>query len=305
MSEKRNSHSPPRLTLPSAAVKRLAEAGIHCHPEIGLEYQRAAGRYVLRGRESGGATSELGRYVSFSADDGQRLPWLIRPDSLTRNGDHAIVVAPLLVSIEMFRFEHTYELLILRHTILEAEKGERPAVSSQVVFRGWQGQLPLDLAGKDKSQAGKIAPEFFDRSGEPKELPLAYVEAVQAVTKAVNCCNCSHPHFLIARPSSSSSASLSSPMTAASPAPAPDGRDGPGAMQDGFAEIDGSAALSAAAVEAAEGTAEPASIVGRPMSNTPPEPWRRQGVEASGHGLDGNGKSRTPERFAQSQREHR
>jgi hypothetical protein len=244
-------------------VKRLAEAGIHCHPEIGLEYQRAAGRYVLRGRESGGATSELGRYVSFCAHDGQRLPWLIRPDSLARNGDHAIVVAPLLVSIEMFRFEHTYELLILRHTIVWAEEGKRPAVSSQVVFRGWQGQLPLDLAGKDKSQAGKIAPEFFDRSGEPKELPPAYVEAVQAVTKAANCCNCSHPHFLIAKPSSSSSsASLSSPMAAASPQPVPDGSDGPGAVQDAFAEIDGSAALSAASVEAAEETAEPASIVG-------------------------------------------
>ena len=175
MSGKRNSHSPLRLTLPSAAVRRLTEAGIHCRPEVGLEYQRSAGRYVLRGRESGGATSELGRYVSFCADDGQRLPWLIRPDSLTRNGDHAIVVAPLLVSIEMFRFYHTYELLILRHTVLETEKGKRPAVSSQVVFRGWQGQLPLHLAGKDKPQAGKIAPEFFDRSGEPREIPPAYL----------------------------------------------------------------------------------------------------------------------------------
>ena len=266
MSEKRNSHSPPRLTLPSAAVKRLAEAGIHCHPEIGLEYQRAARRYVLRGRESGGATSELGRYVSFCADDGQRLPWLIRPDSLAKNGDHAIVVAPLLVSIEMFRFEHTYELLILRHTILEAEKGKRPAVSSQVLFRGWQGQLPLDLAGKDKSQAGKIAPEFFDRSGEPKELPPAYVEAVQAVTKAVNCCNCSHPHFLVAKPSSSSPSAATEP----SQPPVLDRSDGSGAAQDGFAEIGGSATLSAAAVEAAEETAEPASIVGHTDEQSAP-----------------------------------
>jgi hypothetical protein len=162
----------------------------------------------------------------------------------------------LLVSIEMFRFEHTYELLILRHTILEAEEWKRPAVSSHVVFRGWQGQLPLDLAGKDQSQAGKIAPEFFDRAGEPKELPPAYVEAVQAVTKAVNCCNCSHPHFLVAKPSSSSS-----PSAAAEPSPPPvlDRRDGSGAVQDAFAEIDGSAVLSGASVEAAEETAEPAS----------------------------------------------
>ncbi|HEU0142706.1 MAG TPA: hypothetical protein VFQ79_23485 [Bryobacteraceae bacterium] len=256
MSEKRNSNPAPRLTLPSAAVKRLAEAGIHCRPEIGLEYQRAASRYVLRGRESGGATSELGRYVSFSADDGQRLPWLIRPDSLARNGDHAIVVAPLLVSIEMFRFEHTYALLILRHTILETEKGKRPAVSSQVVFRGWQGQLPLDLAGKDKSQAGKIAPEFFDRSGEPKEPPPVYVEAVQAVTKAVNCINCSHPHFLVAKPSSLSSSSWTA---APSSAPVLDRREDPAAMRDGFPEIGRNAAIFAAAVEAAEESAEPAA----------------------------------------------
>jgi hypothetical protein len=261
MSENRNSHSPPRLTLPSAALKRLAEAGIHCRPEIGLEYQRAAGRYVLRGRESGGATSELGRYVSFCADDGQRLPWLIRPDSLTKNGDHAIVVAPLLVSIEMFRFDHTYELLMLRHTIVETEKGKRPAVTSLVVFRGWQGQLPLDLAGKDKSQAGKIAPEFFDRSGEPKEIPPAYVEAVCAVTGAVNCVNCSHPHFLVAK-AAAAAAAASSRVAAPSPVPMLDQRDDLAATQSGSTEIGGDrAALSAASVDAAEEAAETPSTV--------------------------------------------
>jgi hypothetical protein len=259
MTEKRNSYSPPRLTLPSAAVKRLAEAGIHCRPEIGLEYQRTGGRYVLRGRESGGANSELGRYVSFCADDGQRLPWLIRPDMLARNGDHAIVVAPLLVSIEMFRFEHTYELLILRHTILEIENGKRPTVSSEVVFRGWQGQLPLDLAVKDRSQAGKIAPEFFDRSGEPKEIPPAYVEGVRAVTGAVNCVQCSHPHFLVAKAAASSS---SSQTAAHSPAPVPDRRDELAAIRDGSAESGrNGAALSTASVDTAEEASEATSTV--------------------------------------------
>jgi hypothetical protein len=241
-------------------VKRLAEAGIHCRPEIGLEYQRTGGRYVLRGRESGGATSELGRYVSFCADDGQRLPWLIRPDMLARNGDHAIVVAPLLVSIEMFRFEHTYELLILRHTILEIENGKRPTVSSQLVFRGWQGQLPLDLAVKDRSQAGKIAPEFFDRSGEPKEIPPAYVEGVREVTGAVNCVHCSHPHFLVAKAAATSSSS--SQTAAPSPAPVPDRGDEPAAMRDRSAESGRSgAALSTAPVDAAEEAAEATSTV--------------------------------------------
>jgi hypothetical protein len=46
---------PRRLTPPPAAVKRLAEADIRCFPKVTVEYQRAAGKYCLRGRESGGA----------------------------------------------------------------------------------------------------------------------------------------------------------------------------------------------------------------------------------------------------------
>jgi hypothetical protein len=58
--------------------------------------------------------------------------------------------------------------------------------------------------------------------------------------------------------------SSSSPSAAAEPSPPPvlDRSDGSGAVQDAFAEIDGSAALSAEAIEAAEGSAEPVSIVG-------------------------------------------
>jgi hypothetical protein len=52
--------------------------------------------------------------------------------------------------------------------------------------------------GKDRSVAGQIAPEFFTRAGEPRQLPTHFVEAVHAVVVAVNCCNCSHSHLLIA-----------------------------------------------------------------------------------------------------------
>ena len=187
----------PRLTLPPAALKRLEEAGIRCTPEISLEHQRAASRYVLRGRESGGAVKQLGRYVSFCAQDGQRLPWFIRPDSLTTNSHHAVVISPALVSIEMFRFEHTYELLIVQHTIGGADDGKRPSVRSLILFRGWQGQLPLDLNGKDQTLSGSIAPEFFERSGEPRPLPTLFAEAIQKITQATNCLNCCHSHLLI------------------------------------------------------------------------------------------------------------
>ena len=186
-----------RLNLPSAAMKRLTEADIRCTPDVSLEYQRAANRYVLRGRESGGAVKELGRYVGFCGADGEPLQWFLKPDSLTVNSDHAIVLAPAIASIEMFRYEHTYELLITRYRIVEDGEEKRPKAASEQVFRGWQGQLPLDLVTKDKALAGTIAPEFFDRAGEPRQLPARFVKPVQAITKAVNCLKCSHAHLLI------------------------------------------------------------------------------------------------------------
>lgn len=192
--------TPLRLTLPPAAIKRLAEVGIRCTPEVSLEYQTTARRYVLRGRESGGAIKELGRYIGFCGGGGERLPWLIRPDSVVSNCDHAIVIAETLISIEVFRFEQTYELLIAQHSIAEAQKGKRPVISMGVLFRGWQGQLPLDLIEKDKALAGKIAPEFFTRSGEPRQIPAQFVEAVQSVVHGVNCPKCGHCHLLVPKP---------------------------------------------------------------------------------------------------------
>ena len=186
-----------RLTLPSAAMKRLREASIRCIPDVSLEYQRTANRYVLRGRESGGAVNELGHYVGFCGAEGEPLAWFLKPDSLTVNFDHAIVLAPAIASIEMFRYEHTYELLITRHRIVEGGEKKRPKTASELIFRGWQGQLPLDLVTKDKALAGTIAPEFFDRAGEPRQLPAKFVKPVQAITKAVNCLKCSHAHLLI------------------------------------------------------------------------------------------------------------
>jgi hypothetical protein len=191
------SNSLLRLTLPAAAVQRLRRSGIYCTPGVTIEFQQATKRHVLRGRESGGATREFGHYVSFCGEAGERLPWLVRLDSLTANGDHAIVIAPTLVSIEALRVEHTYEFLIARHELRVEKEGTRPHVLSRLIFRGWQGQLPLDLVEKDRAVAGQIAPEFFTRAGEPRQLPGQFVEAVRAMTVAVNCRACTHPHLLV------------------------------------------------------------------------------------------------------------
>jgi hypothetical protein len=197
MKETKKTNPQLRLTLPAAAVQRLRKSGIYCAPSITVEFQQAIKRHVLRGRESGGAIKEFGHYVTFCGERGERLAWFVRPDSLTSNGDHAIVLAPALVSVEALRVEHTYELLIARHELRAEKEGTRPRIWSRLVFRGWQGQLPLDLVEKDRSVAGKIAPEFFTRAGEARQLPVQFVEAVHAVTNAVNCRFCSHPHFLV------------------------------------------------------------------------------------------------------------
>ena len=45
--------------------RRLQEAGILCQPQVSLQYQTLAKRSVVRGVESGGATKDIGRYVTF------------------------------------------------------------------------------------------------------------------------------------------------------------------------------------------------------------------------------------------------
>jgi len=42
------------LRLPRLAVRRLAQVGIFVRPEVSLEHQHLASRYVIRGAESGG-----------------------------------------------------------------------------------------------------------------------------------------------------------------------------------------------------------------------------------------------------------
>jgi len=198
MNPKRRDNQLLRLKLPANAVQRLRRAGIYCSPGVTIEFQQGTKRHLLRGRESGGATKEFGHYVSFCGLVGERLSWFVRPDSLVANGDHALVIAPSLVSVEVLRVEHTYELLIVRHELHAEREGVRPRVWSKLVFRGWQGQLPLDLVEKDRSVAGQIAPEFFTRAGDVRQLPAPFVDAVQAVVMAVNCAECRHPHLLVA-----------------------------------------------------------------------------------------------------------
>jgi hypothetical protein len=183
------------LKLTPTVTNQLRKLAIHARPQLSLEHQGRARRYVVRGVESGGAVEEIGYYVSFAGEHGQILPWLQTLDWLTVNGTHAVILAPVLTRIEMLRIGRTYDLCITKHKPLSLEPGKRPKLHAEEIFRGECGYLPLELWGKEKELRGFVKPQFFTRSGEEIPTPEEFEGAVKAVTAGVACAGCSHPHY--------------------------------------------------------------------------------------------------------------
>lgn len=187
------------LTLPRRALRRLDEVGIFAQPHVSLEHQHLARRYVVRGIESGGAVKEIGRYVTFCGSDGEPLAYLHAIDSIGVNGVHAVVVAPVLVRIELFRSGRTCQLLITRHEPGKVENGRRPPVENSVLFRGVNGFLDAEQPGEENYLTCSAMPRFWSRAGEEREIPPVFVAAVQAATKGARCVGCLHAHYLVSR----------------------------------------------------------------------------------------------------------
>jgi hypothetical protein len=185
------------LTLPRRVLRRLEQVGIHVQPQVSLEHQSLAKRYVVRGVESGGAIKELGRYVSFCAPNGEPLTYLHPIDAIGVNGVHAVVVAPVLVRIEVLRSRRTWQLLITRHQPATAENGRRPALESSILFRGVNGFLDERAPAESGDPDGPL-PGFWSRAGEPLETPPIFAEAVRAAARGASCVGCSHAHYLLA-----------------------------------------------------------------------------------------------------------
>src|SRR5271154_136054 len=133
------------LALPAAVLRALQKRGIYCTPGVSLEHQHLARRYVLRGVESGGAVSDMGRVCAFVAEDGSPLPWLQSIRSIAVNGRHAILLAERMVRIEMLRSERTLELAITLHMLSRVSDRDRPQIVSKTLFRGRDGILSVDL----------------------------------------------------------------------------------------------------------------------------------------------------------------
>lgn len=183
------------LRLSRQALRVLKERGIYAHAPVSLEHQHLAKRYVVRGLESGGAAGDVGRYVTFTQAAGQPVECLHPVEAIGVNGLHAVVVSPVLVRIEMLRTGHTYELLITQHRAGIISDGKRPPLETKILFRGIHGRLDLDLAGKNRDQAGAVMPVFYSLSGEEVAIPRRFRDVACAITKAVNCEGCSHCHF--------------------------------------------------------------------------------------------------------------
>jgi len=182
------------LRLSRQALRVLKERGIFAHSPVSLEHQHLAKRYVVRGLESGGAVGDLGRYVTFTTEDGQPIEWLHPVEAIGVNGLHAVVVAPVLVRVEMLRKGGTYDLLITQHRPGATSDGKRPPLETRLLFRGIHGRLDLDLSGKDK--AGTVLPTFYSRAGEEVRIPKRFSQAVRAITGAVHCNGCFHCHYV-------------------------------------------------------------------------------------------------------------
>lgn len=177
------------LALPTAAREKLRRAGIFVQTAVTVEHQHLAQRYVVRGVESGGAVDGFGHYVTFAADDGSPLAYLCRVESLSVNGPHAVVVAPVLARAEMLRVGSTYELLITRHRLDTGGNGRRPALTSELIFRGDHGYLARGVL---------TLPAFMTRAGEPLAVPDTFIGVTLSLTAAVDCKGCEHSHYLVA-----------------------------------------------------------------------------------------------------------
>ena len=198
MPEKQDSLARRGLTLSRRVLRRLSEVGILAQSQVSLEHQHLAKRYVVRGTESGGAVKDLGRYVTFCGSDGEPLPYLHPIDAIGVNGVHAVVVAPILVRIELFRAGRTCQLLITRHQPGEAQHGRRPSLENRVLFRGVNGLVDPERLRAGNDLAGRsVMPEFWSRGGEVLGIPAVFAAAVGSATKGANCVGCSHPHYLV------------------------------------------------------------------------------------------------------------
>ncbi len=198
--------------------RRLQEAGILCLPEVSLQYQTLAKRSVLRGVESGGAVKEIGRYVTFCDERGERLAWLQPIDSVGVNGRHAVVIALGLVSVEVFRVRNTYDVLIAKYDVLQLAESQRGRIEARVLFRGRQGHLPLDLTGEEKGMGGSDRSRILQQGWGTRRDPAGVRGGAKSRRARSGLCGCTHQHYLTAPKAAAKKTDAVNPVATGEPA---------------------------------------------------------------------------------------
>lgn len=192
-------HAQYGLALGRPVLRALEKRGIYCQTGVSIEHQHLAKRYVLRGTESGGAVSDMGRYCAYLDGEGQPLSWLQPLDSIAGNGRHAIVIATELLRVDMLRIGRTYDLAISKHALLSTGEQRRPAITSAMLFRGHQGTLAVELWKEEhRKLRGSLAPVFYTPAGEMKQFPQIFDEAIKKIAGALSCLGCRHAHIAVA-----------------------------------------------------------------------------------------------------------
>jgi len=183
------------LTLPEPTRLEIRKTGIFSRATVEPVFQEQVKRWALRGEEAGGAVTSLGHYVGFCGATGEPLTWTQRVQNFMPNGVHAIVIEPEVCRVQMFRYEHTYDVLITRHWLSDSG-GRRPQMQSEVLFFHRAGTLSTELWGKDADFRGGAAPRFFKRNGDEQLPPEAFIDVLMKVTEGVCCIGCKHTHLL-------------------------------------------------------------------------------------------------------------
>jgi hypothetical protein len=185
------------LTFPERTRSHLRQIGIWCDPTLSVEHSTQAAQWRIRGKESGGAVAETGRYVGFCRDDGSALPWLHRVRNFVPNGIQAIVLAEhSLVRLEMYRYETSYDLLITHHRLHADNSRQRPQLWNETIFFARYGVIEWELWGKDQRYRGAVAPRFLARNGDEIAIPDPYRLPVFKMVEGVTSTGCRQPHLL-------------------------------------------------------------------------------------------------------------
>lgn len=185
------------LALPERTRSHLRSIGIWCDPSLSIERRASTNDWLIRGKESGGAVAEIGRYVGYCREDGESLPWLYRVRNFVPNGVHAVVLTSgPIVRLEVYRYETSYDLLISRHWLHHEKEDERPKLWNEVLFSARYGVIELELWGKEKRFRGGVAPRFFGRNGDEIATPAAYQQPIFRIVEAVTSVGCNRPHVL-------------------------------------------------------------------------------------------------------------